>query len=109
MDAGGENTQANALLFLLIGTVGIIGVFKMCYPFNRLRTFLFVTTGIGFYAMVAICLYLKDHILAQDILKMAIPENQTCFIFLLFAAMGIAVERILALTICREKTKIKNV
>ncbi len=109
MDAGGENTQANALLFLLIGTVGIIGVFKMCYPFNRLRTFLFVTTGIGFYAMVAICLYLKDHILAQDILKMAIPENQTWFIFLLFAAMGIAVERILALTIYREKTKIKNV
>lgn len=96
---GGENTQANALLFLTIGTVGIMGVFKMCYPFNKLRSFLFATTGIGFYAAVSLCLFLKNHILEHDILKMAVPNSVTLLIFFIFTIVSISVERILALTI----------
>lgn len=104
--AGGENTQANALLFLTIGTVGILGVFKMCYPFNKLRGFLFVTTGLGYYAAVALCLFLKDHILNHDILKMAIPTAQTLLIFLIFVVVSIIVERIFALTVFKDKNKV---
>lgn len=100
---GGENTQANALLFLTIGTVGIMGVFKMCYPFNKLRSFLFATTGIGFYAAVSLCLFFKNHILEHDILKMAVPDSSTLLIFLIFTIVSIAVERILALTIFKEQ------
>lgn len=36
----GEQTQANTLLFLLIGTVGLLGVFKMCLPFTKVKAFL---------------------------------------------------------------------
>lgn len=100
-------------------TTGQILKENVCTLFNLLNLLIAIALAcvhawsnmffILIYAMIAICLYLKDHILAQDILKMAIPDNQTWFIFLLFVAMGIAVERILALTICREKTKIKDV
>lgn len=101
--ASAENTQANALLFLLIGTMGIVGVFKMCYPFNKLRAFLFASTTVCFYAAIAVCLYLKDHILNHDILKMAVPSQKTLIMFLIFSVAGIAVERILALTVFRKK------
>ncbi len=104
MGEAGENTQANALLFMMIGAVGIMGVFKMCYPFNRLRAFLFITTAVGFYAAVWLCLFLKDHILNHDILKMAVPDGKTMIIFLIFVAVSILVERIFALTIFRKKT-----
>ncbi|MFR4394219.1 MAG: hypothetical protein ACLT29_08055 [Ruminococcus callidus] len=55
----GEQTQANALLFLLIGTVGLAGVFKMCLPFTKIKTFFAVTSAIGFYAAIAVCLWLQ--------------------------------------------------
>lgn len=100
---GGENTQANALLFLTIGTVGITGVFKLCYPFNKLRLFLFVTSGVGFYAAVSLCLFFKNHILNYDILKMAVPDGLTLLIFFVFTIIGIVVERIFALTIFKKR------
>lgn len=64
----GEQTQANALLFLLIGTVGLMGVFKMCKPFDIIKMFFAVTSAVGFYTAVALCLYLQNHILNIDIL-----------------------------------------
>ena len=102
--AGGENTQANALLYLLIGTVGIMGVFKMCYPMNRLRAFLAVTTAVGHYAVVALCLFLKDHILCLDILHMAVPTGTTLLLFVLFTAVSVLTERLLSCTVFRKKT-----
>lgn len=102
LGATGENTQANALLYLLIGTVGIIGVGKMCAPFNKLRTFLFFTTGIGFYAAIALLLFCKDHIINKDILHMAIPTPKTLLLFLIFVAVSLLVERILSLTVFRK-------
>lgn len=102
--AGGENTQANALLYLLIGTVGIMGVFKMCYPMNRLRAFLAVTTAVGHYAVVALCLFLKDHILCLDILHMAVPTGTTLLLFVLFTVVSVLTERLLSCTVFRKKT-----
>lgn len=102
LGATGENTQANALLYLLIGMVGIYGVGKMCVPFNKLRTFLFVTTGVGFYAAISLLLFCKDHILNHDILHMAIPSGQTMLFFLLFAAIALVVERILSRTLFKK-------
>lgn len=98
----GENTQANAMLYLLIGTVGIMGVCKMCAPFNRLRGFLVVTTGIGYYAAIAILLFCKDHILCKDILHMAVPTPRTLVFLLLLIALSILVERVLSLTVFRK-------
>lgn len=80
-----------------------MGVFKMCYPFNKLRSFLFATTGIGFYAVVSLYLFFKNHILEHDILKMAVPDSSTLLIFLIFTIVSMAVERILALTIFKEQ------
>ena len=49
----GEQTQANTLLFLLIGTVGLLGVFKMCLPFTKVKVFFAATSAIGFYFAIA--------------------------------------------------------
>lgn len=106
LGASGENTQANALLFLLIGTVGILGVFKMCCPFNKLRGFLCITTGIGYYAAVALCLWLKNHWLCVDILHMAVPTGSTLLFLLGFAALSLVTERVLALTLFRPDSRL---
>lgn len=106
--SGGENIQANTLLYLLIGTVGILGVLKMCRPFNKLRAFIFVTTGIGYYAAIALCLFLKDHIINHDILKLAVPSRATVFMLLVFTAVSVAIERILTMTVFKEKYPLEN-
>lgn len=106
LDLAGENTQFNALMFLTIGTMGIVGVFKMCYPFNKLRAFLFFSTTIAFYAAIGVCLYLKDHIINNDILKMAVPSTKTLLLFAAFAVGGILIERIAALTKFKKKPNV---
>lgn len=99
----GENTQANALLFLLIGTVGLMGVFKMCVPFTKIKAFFAATSAIGFYAAIAVCLFLKDHIINADILHLDAPQMSTLIIFFIFTAISILTERILANTVFRKK------
>lgn len=105
LGVSGENTQANALLFLLIGTVGLMGVFKMCVPMTRIKAFFAATSAIGFYAAIAVCLYLKNHILHLDILRLATPTAKTLLMFLAFVVVSILVERILSLTVCKARTK----
>lgn len=99
----GENTQANILLFLLIGTVGLMGVFKMCVPFTKIKAFFAATSAIGFYAAIAVCLFLKTHIINADILHIDAPQMSTLVIFFIFAAISILTERILANTVFRKK------
>lgn len=99
----GENTQANILLFLLIGTVGLMGVFKMCVPFTKIKAFFAATSAIGFYAAIAVCLFLKTHIINADILHIDAPQMSTLVIFFIFAAISILTERILANTAFRKK------
>ena len=105
LGVSGENTQANALLFLLIGTVGLMGVFKMCVPMTRIKAFFAATSAIGFYAAIGVCLYLKNHILHLDILHLATPTAKTLLMFLVFVVVSILVERILSLTVCKARTK----
>lgn len=99
----GENTQANILLFLLIGTVGLMGVFKMCVPFTKIKAFFAATSAIGFYAAIAVCLFLKTHIINADILHIDAPQMSTLVIFFILAAISILTERILANTAFRKK------
>ena len=40
------------IMYLLIGFVSIMAVLEVCIPFNKLHTFLFTTTFIGFFAAV---------------------------------------------------------
>lgn len=44
--------QHAAVFYLLVGTVGIMAVFKASWPLNRLRAFLCATMTAGFYAAV---------------------------------------------------------
>ena len=99
----GEQTQANALLFLLIGTVGLLGVFKMCQPFTKIKAFFAVTSAAGFYAAIALCLWLQDHLLHLDILHLAVPTSTTLLFFVLLAILAVLTEQILSRTVFRRK------
>ena len=102
----GEQTQANALLFLLIGTVGLIGVFKMCYPFTKTKVFFAVTSAVGFYAAIALFLWMQEHLLHLDILHLAVPTTATLLFFVLFVILAVLTERILSRTVFRARQKI---
>lgn len=99
----GEQTQANTLLFLLIGTVGLLGVFKMCLPFTKGKAFFAVTSAIGFYFAIALCLWLQQHLLYLDILHLAVPTGTTLLFFGLFAVLAILTESILSRTLFKQK------
>lgn len=99
----GEQTQANTLLFLLIGTVGLLGVFKMCLPFTKGKAFFAVTSAIGFYFAIALCLWLQQHLLHLDILHLAVPTGTTLLFFGLFAVLAILTESILSRTLFKQK------
>lgn len=99
----GEQTQANTLLFLLIGTVGLLGVFKMCLPFTKVKAFFAATSAIGFYFAIALCLWLQQHLLHLDILHLAVPTGTTLLFFGLFAILAILTESILSRTLFKQK------
>ena len=99
----GEQTQANTLLFLLIGTVGLLGVFKMCLPFTKGKAFFAATSAIGFYFAIALCLWLQQHLLYLDILHLAVPTGTTLLFFGLFAVLAILTESILSRTLFKQK------
>ena len=44
--------QSSTVFYLLVGTVGIMAVFKASWPMSRLRAFLCTTMTLGFYAAV---------------------------------------------------------
>lgn len=99
----GEQTQANTLLFLLIGTVGLLGVFKMCLPFTKVKAFFAATSAIGFYFAIALCLWLQQHLLHLDILHLAVPTGTTLLFFGLFAIVAILTASILSRTLFKQK------
>ena len=99
----GEQTQANTLLFLLIGTVGLLGVFKMCLPFTKVKAFFAATSAIGFYFAIALCLWLQQHLLHLDILHLAVPTGTTLLFFGLFAVVAILTASILSRTLFKQK------
>ena len=99
----GEQTQANTLLFLLIGTVGLLGVFKMCLPFTKVKVFFAATSAIGFYFAIALCLWMQQHLLHLDILHLAVPTGTTLLFFGLFAIVAILIASILSRTLFKQK------
>lgn len=42
--------QTNTIMYLFVGIVGILAVFKACWRFNALRAFLFVSMSVGYFA-----------------------------------------------------------
>ena len=96
---GFAGAQAETAMYLLVGLMGTQAVFKSCWPFNKLRVFLFATMTIGFYA--AICLF-------QGLLQVSLPSAAQLPALLAIAAGSILLERVFALVInrvFREKGK----
>ena len=46
---GWGQVEMTTLMYHTLGTITLIGIFKACLPFSKLRTFLFTTAAIGFY------------------------------------------------------------
>ncbi len=91
--------QSESIMYLLVGLMGVAAVFKSCWPFNKLRVFLFTTMTIGFYAAIY---------LFRDLLHVALPSaGQLPFLFLL-AAGSILLERIFAFLVNRAMWRKKR-
>ncbi|OCN06345.1 ATPase [Erysipelotrichaceae bacterium MTC7] len=73
-----SDSQANAIMYLLVGAISILGVLKACLPFNKLRLFLFWFVAIGFYVAV---------LLFHSLLKVP-PFNHDMIILTLSLAVG---------------------
>ena len=79
---------AQAVMYLLVGALGVEAVLKSCLPFNKLRAFLFGTTAVGYFTAV---------FLFHNILKLALPPLRLLPVILLLAGVGILIERALRL------------
>ena len=86
----GESQQTVLLMYLTVGMLGIVGVIKSCRPFNKLRTFLCVTTTVGFFTAV---------LLFHKILKLPMMTLNTLVYFIGITVVGILIERICAVLI----------
>ena len=94
--------QAQAAAYLLVGVLGIAAVCKACFPFNRLRGFLFATTAVGYFAAAA---------LFHGILQLPLLTAASLPVFLGLAAAGIALERLFSLLcnrIFRERAPVRR-
>ena len=90
--------QADALFYLLVGTVGIQAVVKASLPMNRLRAFLCATTAAGFYAAV---------FLFHGLLGVALPMPQTLLLFAGFALASFLIERGMAAAVRRMQPPVR--
>lgn len=89
---------------LLSGSSVISGACRASVLIDRIKMFFAVTSAVGFYTAVALCLYLQNHILNIDILHLAIPSAMTMIMFLLLAVLGFAAEFVLSKTVFRKKS-----
>lgn len=79
--------QTQVVAYLLVGVLGIEALFKACWPFNKLRAFLFCTTFVGFFAAV---------FLFHSILMLPLPAKASLPAFFVLAAVGLVIERVCA-------------
>ena len=96
---GFSGAQAETAMYLLTGLMGIAAVFKSCWPFNKLRVFLFTTMTIGFYAAIY---------LFQGLLQVTLPGAAQLPALAAIAAGSVLLERVFAFVInrvFREKGK----
>ena len=87
---GIPEAQGEAIMYLLVGLMGVAAVFKSCWPFNKLRVFLFTTMTLGFYAAV---------FLFRDLLHVSLPSMSQLPFLLALAAGSLVLERLLALLV----------
>lgn len=67
------------IMYLLIGFVSILAVLEVCIPFNKLHTFLFSTTFVGFFTAV---------FLFRKLLHVAPINTNEFVIFIVFAIIS---------------------
>ena len=67
------------IMYLLIGYVSILAVLEVCIPFNKLHTFLFSTTFVGFFTAV---------FLFRKLLHVAPINTNEFVIFIVFAIIS---------------------
>ncbi|MDO5377772.1 MAG: HAD-IC family P-type ATPase [Clostridia bacterium] len=92
-------SQQDALFYLFVGTMEIQAVWKACWPLNRLRAFLCITTTGGFYAAA---------ILFRSALQLAMPTSFTLLLAVCFALVGFLVERVSSKLIDRREAGLSD-
>lgn len=91
--AGIPDSTLAAMLYLLVGTLGIEAVFKACLPLNKLRIFLFTTMTIGFFTAV---------FLFKDLLQFPLLPARSWPFMIMIICTGLLFERCLCLIINRR-------
>lgn len=87
-----ESTQLQLLQYLLVGSIGMVAVFKACRPFNKLRVFLCTTMFGGF--MVAVFLF-------HNLLGLPLPVGNTVLVYLVSLILMVLIEEVLSFIVAR--------
>ncbi|MDR0956984.1 MAG: HAD-IC family P-type ATPase [Candidatus Nomurabacteria bacterium] len=97
---GWGNMETTTLMYYTLGTITLIGVFKACLPFSKLRAFLFTTSMIGFY--------LSAYILGRwftDFVKLDVISGRAIIFLVIIAAICVSAAIILQKVISRRQSK----
>lgn len=84
--------QASLLAYMIVGVLGMEGVFKACIPFNKLHGFLFCSMLAGFFTAL---------FLFHSLLRLPLPDPGLIPLFIALSAMSVAAERIFHL-LCKR-------
>jgi cation-transporting ATPase E len=87
---GWDNLEMATLMYHVLGTITLIGLFRACLPFSKLRAFLFATSALGFYV--------SAFILGRwfsDILQIDVISDRALIVLLIIGSACIAVAYIL--------------
>lgn len=76
---GIEQNALMTMMYLLVGFVSILAVQEVCMPFNKVHTFLFVTTVVGFYTAI---------FLFRNILKIAMLSSMQIIIVIILSVVS---------------------
>jgi cation-transporting ATPase E len=82
---GWSQIEMTTLMYYMLGTITLIGLFKSCSPFSKLRAFLFTASTVGFYA--------SAYILGRwfsDLVKLEVLSGRAVVVFLILTACAIA-------------------
>lgn len=77
--------QTSLLAYMIVGVLGMEGVFKACIPFNKLHGFLFCSMLAGFFTAL---------FLFHSLLRLPLPDPGLIPLFIALSAMSVAAERI---------------
>lgn len=84
---GWSSLDTTTLMYYLLIGVSVLAVLKACLPFNPLRVFLFVTTGVGTY--VAAMLF-------HSILEIGFLTSQTLPVFFLLFGISVGIRLLIS-------------